>query len=209
MNTPQTLPRLCAVLPLVIALTAAPLKPAHARSTPTVETPAQPHNLQRSEPVSPYGVTQPKSEDVALLLSIAVTLVGFTGVLFPLLFIGPSAGQLYAGATGYALRDIMLRVGAGAMFVVGVVLGMTEHHGPEPGGRRGTDGMGATVAIGGVILFGVSSISSILDGPARVRDYNQAIGLAPSWTLTPTLLGGVTREQRHETLPGVVFKATF
>ena len=209
MNTLQTLPRLCAILSLGVALTVAPLKPAHALCPPTVETPAQPHNLQRSEPVSPYGVTQPKSEDVALLLSVLVTLVGFTGVLFPLLFIGPSAGQLYAGATGYALRDIMLRVGAGAMFVVGIVLGMTEHHGPEPGGRRGTDGMGATLAIGGVILFGVSSVASILDGPARVRDYNQAIGLTRSWTLTPTLLGAVTREQQHQALPGLVFTASF
>jgi len=208
MYTRKLLPRLCSILPLILTLSTIPLKSAQALPPTSVETPVQTNN-QRSEPVSPYGVTQAKSEDVALLLGIAVTLVGFTGVLFPLLFIGPSAGQLYAGATGYALRDIMLRVGAGAMLVAGIVLGMTEHHGPEPGGRRGTDGMGAAVAISGVILFGVSSVASILDGPARVREHNQAIGLAPSWTLTPTLLGGVTREQRHATLPGVVFKVTF
>jgi len=110
-------------------------------------------------------------------------LLGLTGIV-----VGPSLGQFYAGETSRGLTHSLFRVGAAAVIVAGLVLTLDDCWGEE-GDCDGS--AGPAIAIGGMVLGGVSTVYSIVDSPAAAVRHNEA--RRRRFVLTPTPLQGPDR----------------
>lgn len=140
-------------------------------------------------PAEAQRVEKPKSKRTALYLSLTATIVpcviglaikptGWVAIPIGLTF-GPGAGHFYANQWGRGLKTAGLRLGIGALGVLGVVLVGQ----PEP------ENVGAQLVIASIAGAGVVGlvVYDIATAPASVRKYNESIGIIGRLDFMPRL----------------------
>jgi hypothetical protein len=168
------------------------------------------------EAPSPYSYPAPvvpeaKSEGVATALSIGAITAGFAmigsgaqngrdgmitaGLLT--MVIGPSAGHIYAGETGHAVKMSLLRGGGFVAFMIGAIKATTVYAGSpaEPGcidcptrsSHNDRDNAGLLMW-GGGITFVAATVYDIIDASRAARRHNakstRMLMVAPSYAQT-------------------------
>jgi hypothetical protein len=183
---------------LVIAL------PHAARAQPGAAAPPSPP-VADSEEVSPAA---------AFGLSLAGTAVGWGGLLMAAevdsealgwvavggILVGPSLGHFYAGEVGRGLGHTGIRLGAGAIFVVGAAITFSDCFFTEEEECDGSSG--PLIMLGGAALGAGSTIYSIVDAPRAATRANQK---RRRFVITPAPLVGPERSTGLGLLVGSSF----
>lgn len=160
-----------------------------------------------------------KSEGTATMLSLGTTAAGFAllaaaanqegdggggmgtvGVLA--LMVGPSAGHIYAGETGHAVKMSLLRSGAAVVFLAGVLKATMVYSSSdcwECSGSSGDDG--ATLMWVGGISFVAATVYDFIDAPRAARRRNTK---TRQWQMNPMMVGTGTSKT-----PGMGFAGRF
>jgi hypothetical protein len=184
-----------------------------AAAQPALTAPASPTYAMPA----PMADAEPKSEASATLLAIGATALGyvalggsggddnaalgFIGVAGAL--VGPSAGHIYAGENGHALKMSLLRTGAIAAVVAGMIRVMSSAVDDSDclsdcsGDRAWHDYQrnGEVMIYAGGITFVAATIYDIVDASRAARRYNDKHKARP-WQVAPSLArdagGGVS-----------------
>ncbi len=204
-----------------------PQQPARPQQYPQVPQQGYPQQGY-PQPYAPYqqqqqpvgGLTRPlvikkiKDPGTARLLSIGVTGLGFVGMLagadnnneelawasLGLTLIGPSAGHIYAGEGGHALKMTLLRTGGLLTFVWGAVKSVESgcFDCSEPENSEGEVAM----YLGGAVVL-VSTLYDLYDSSRAATRYNEKA--AKALTLGPTMMSSA----KGGTSPGVALSGSF
>jgi hypothetical protein len=140
---------------------------------------------QAVSPSPPVVDSEEVSPAAAFGLSLAGTAVGWGGLLVAAevdsqalgwvavggILVGPSLGHFYAGEVGRGLGHTGIRLGAGAIFVVGAAITVSDCLFTEEGECDGSSG--PLVMLGGAALGAGSTIYSIVDAPRAATRANQ------------------------------------
>ena len=194
---------------IVLCSTATPTSPLH----PVKENLVEPELSWEEE----------KSPGLAVVLSIGGTLgavasglvlaagnaevvggaIGLVGLVA-----GPSLGQIYAGASERAWRDIALRSGLLVVTANRLGVGVGRLFSGESEGEAELAGIFFAGTVGLLGYVGLS-IWSLVDGVVQCSEYNESLAFNTSWTLQPTFLVARNSAEKTQYVPGLALKADF
>lgn len=140
---------------------------------------------EAASPSPPADDGEDVSPGAAFGLSLAGTAVGWGGLLIAAevdspalgwvavggILVGPSLGHFYAGEVRRGLGHTAIRVGAGAIFVVGAVTTVSDCLFTEENECEGSPG--PLIMLGGAVLGAGSTIYSLVDAPRAATRANQ------------------------------------
>jgi len=174
---------------------------------------------QQQQPVGgltrPLVVKQIKDPGTARLLSVGVTGLGFVGMLagakenneelawasLGLTLIGPSAGHIYAGEGGRALKMTLLRTAGLVTFVWGAVES-TEGDCYDYCYENNNEEAEVAMYVGGAVVL-ISTLYDFYDSARAATRYNEKA--ARALTLGPTMMSSA----KGGTSPGVALSGSF
>jgi hypothetical protein len=160
-------------------------------------------------------IRQIKDPTTARLLSVGVTGLGFLGILaaandnseqlgwasLGVMMIGPSAGHIYAGEGGHALKMTLLRTGGLVTFLWGALKSTEGKCLDYCYENENKDGEKAMYVGGAVVLL--STLYDFYDSASAANRYNEKA--ARAFTLAPTMMSSGT----GGTSPGVALSGSF
>lgn len=215
-----------------IALVAALAAPALAQpgvTPPSTEAPAYPTPAPQGYPAptyapSPYApvyaqpvVTAPrKSEATATWLSIGATALGLGAIALggesrnealawagvAGVFVGPSAGHIYAGEGGHAVKMSLLRAGGVVVLAVGALSAHSEPACIDYCGYDDDDSeANAAIWLGGALFVG-ATLYDFWDAGRAARRYNEKH--QASYMFAPTMMSSP-----HGAAPGLSLAGQF
>jgi len=168
------------------------------------------------------GLTQPvvreiKRPGTAQALAVGVTGLGLVAILggaddnneelalagLGMMLIGPSAGHIYAGENGHALKMTLLRTGGFLTFLWGAVKQTSSYDCIDYCYEDTSDNEGETAMYLGGAVFVLGTLYDIYDSGRAARRYNTKA--ARALTLGPTMMSAA----QGQTSPGVALSGSF
>ncbi|HWO22230.1 MAG TPA: hypothetical protein VNO30_25905 [Kofleriaceae bacterium] len=185
---------------------------AAAQPGVTPPAPMPVYDVEAPPPPSPPPAAEELSEGTALALSLGGTIGSYSLIFGAALagegsaeaaglmatagavgvWIAPSFGHWYAGK--YFTRGLGMRLGAGAVVVLGALVALGEdpisYGHDDPPEEDGEAVIGPAIMIAGAALFVAGTIDDIVQAPGRVARINrERAGLAVAPLLAPNTAG--------------------